>query len=164
MGNNKPHDGRTMGIVFTVVSLLLIFTSVGPALFVIPGYALKNLARLLINGGFFHGDYNKLTTVLLTVTLLIVMVIFLLVIRNTVIKTGQFSRGWITIFFVILSFLIHSLGDYTYSWAIYDFENREDLATLLPESFPYTSFAFIPIGLLFDAIIHKYTDLFKHYK
>ncbi|MRG46117.1 hypothetical protein GFS24_13390 [Chitinophaga sp. SYP-B3965] len=166
MNSKKPHDGRNLGIVFTVLSLLSILTYIGPALFIVPAFAFKNLAQLLTGNGFFHVNHDKLATVLLTATLLIVIILFLRMIKKMVIRTGRFASEWISLFFVILCFLVHPCGYFIYSWATFTFGPKEDFghSYLLIESFPYTSFVFIPIGLLFDAVIHKYTDLFYQYK
>jgi hypothetical protein len=160
MDNKRPHDGRAMGIIFTAFSLSMIPTGLGPVFFVMPAFAFKMLAQPLVDNGFFHANVDKLTTVLLALTFLIAIIIFLIVIKKTVVRTGQFSRARITTFLVIICLLVHAPGYYIYLWAEFNFRPYEDdiSSYLLIESFPYTSFAFIPIGLLFDAVIYKYQD------
>lgn len=102
-------------------------------------------------------NIGKLAIILLTGTLLFSIIIFLLLIKERVEETGHFSRIAIIFFMIISYFPVHSLGASIY-WGVYmDFKIDEQIQGLAAKSFPFSSFIFIPIGLLFDIVINKYS-------
>lgn len=157
---NKKHQWLGMGIVFTIMSLCLsLFTTVGFSISALSGIYIQRLMIQLLKNHYDHS--GNLIIILLTIILVCTIVLSLIVIKKVVLKTDQFSRwkiaGLLSIIYLIirpLSFLVYTRG--------YDFNQHIAWAFYETTYFDYSSFAFIPLGLLFDTVINKHLPPSSH--
>jgi hypothetical protein len=153
MRESKNYIGLSIGIIFTICSLLLTITYVVPIISVLPGVLVEVVsARLISNEPY--SNVSKLTILVLSFLLILVLAYSLRNIWKTA-KIGSVSKGRIVAIMSICYFPVHSLGFYCY-WAInLNFRGDGQLVFGAVNSFPISSFAFILIGLIIDVVKNK---------
>lgn len=145
-----------MGIAFTLVSLCLAFSAIGPFIAILIGLAIeRQVTRPLVKKGLYDHSGN-LTAILLAVIFACIIIFSLIAIKKAVINTGKFSRWKITSIFSLVYLIMHPLYFYI-RWWDYDFGQYDSWGFYREPYFDYTSFIFILFGLLFDIIINRYT-------
>jgi hypothetical protein len=151
MTEEKNYYGLGIGIIFTIGSLLLAFTYFVPIISVLPGAYVESIAKGLIDNDPYS-NVGKLTILLLTIVFFGTLLFALIQIRKTILSGRQVSKTKITIIMTVLYFIVHSLGFYIYWGLALNFRSDGQLAFAAVDSFPKSSWTFIPIGLIIDGV------------
>lgn len=148
---NKNFDGLLVGVMFALVSFLLTLTFVIPIISVFPGVIIESLAKGLIDNNPYS-NVGKMTILLLIIIFIVVLSISLFKIRKTVIRGERISKAKIAMSMAGLYFIVHALGFYIYWGFVLNFRGDGQLIFAATDSFPISSWAFIPIGLTIDIV------------
>ena len=144
-------DGLIIGIVFTFGSLLLTLTFFVPIISVFPGVIVETLAAKLVDNDPYS-NVGKVTIILLTIIFIITLSIALFKIKRVTLRDGRISKTKIAIVMTVLYFIVHALGFYIYWGLALDYRGDGQLIFAAVDSFPISSWGFIPIGLAIDGV------------
>lgn len=145
-----------MGIIFSTVSFLLTLTFVVPIISVFPGVLAEVVIKALVDNDPYS-NVGKGTIVLLALVLTITFGIVLFRIRQIAIREGGISKTKIALYMASLYVIVHALGFYIYWGVALGFRGDGQLIFAAIDSFPYSSWAFIPIGLVIDWVKNSKT-------
>ncbi|HEY5744911.1 MAG TPA: hypothetical protein VIU12_02435 [Chryseolinea sp.] len=149
MKEERNFDGLMLGIVFTFGSLLLTLTFFVPIISVLPGVIVETVAKGLVDNDPYS-NVGKATTILLAIFFVIALSISLFKIRRTTMRDGKISKTKIAIVMTFMFFIVHSLGFYIYWGVALHYRGDGQLIFAAVDSFPKSSWTFIPIGLIID--------------
>jgi len=120
-----------------------------PIISVFPGVIVETLAKGLVDNDPYS-NVGKVTIILLTIIFIIALSIALFKIRRTSLRDGKISKTKIAIAMTVMYFVVHSLGFYIYWGLALNYRGDGQLIFAAVDSFPKSSWAFIPIGLIID--------------
>lgn len=148
---DRNYDGFLVGTIFAIVSFLLTLTFVVPIISVFQGVLAELVIKALVDNDPYS-NVGKGTIVLLTFVLTITFAIVLFRIRQITIREGGISKTKIALYMSSLYFIVHALGFYVYWGMSLEFRGDGQLIFAAVDSFPFSSWAFIPIGLIIDLV------------
>ncbi|SIS46651.1 hypothetical protein SAMN05421766_10236 [Zobellia uliginosa] len=141
---NKKYNATIIGSIFTAISLLLIFTIIIPPYSIMPA----TLLEIFISDTLDSEPYSNIIIAML----FILFILFLLTTGIILLKSKKkaYENKHIIGIMIIQYFIIHTLGFYIYWATILDFNRDGQIYFGALESFKYSSFGFILLGLLID--------------
>lgn len=156
MDKDRNYDGLLVGIIFAIVSFLLTLTFVVPIISVFPGVLAEVVVKALVDNDPYS-NVGKGTIVLLTLVFIIAFAIVLFRIKQIMIREEGISKIKISLYMSSLYFIVHALGFYIYWGMSLEFRGDGQLIFAAVDSFSYSSWAFIPIGLIIDLVKNAYS-------
>lgn len=144
-------SGITIGALFTIVSLVLTATFIVPIISVVPGVVFETIAAKLVDNNPYS-NVGFLTILLISIVFVVTLLVCLFWIRRSTLKSGQVERAHVVFVFIVMYFLVHSLGFYIYWGLALDFRSDGQLIFSAVISHPFSSFAFLLIGILIDLV------------
>lgn len=142
----KKIRATLIGLVFTVVSFLSIFTFIVPIVIVLP-------VALFFENILGPASYEKIGTtaiiVLSGIALSTLLGLFIYVFKLTK-KGKEISISSIILFLFAFSFIIHPLGFYIYVSTNWRMANDGQFIFAILPPFGITSFSYFVIGLIID--------------
>jgi hypothetical protein len=149
MTDNKNASGSIIGIIFTVGSLLLTLTFIVPIISVLPGILFEKISVSIISSENYS-NVGRLTILLLTLSLIITLGLFLINIWKKAKAGIKISKSRVILVMAVCYLLVHPLGFYIYWGVVLDYRSDGQLIFGAVSSFPFSSFAFLIIGILID--------------
>lgn len=149
----KKYNAFIIGVVFTIVSLLLVFTPL-PIFSVIPLGFLENAVSY-----FFEDDSHKdvsLSSFILTILMYALFIAFVVRMR----KDSKFDSNNVVGLMILNYFLVHPLGFYIY-YSTLGFRGDGQLLFGIYETFAFSSFSFLFLGVLIQIIKKKNTNFYS---
>ena len=150
----KHNSGLIIGTIFTGVSLLSTATFIMPIISVVPGSIIESLASGIVSNDPYS-NVGKLTIKILSVIFVFTLILCIVSIVNKIEKSGQVFQRQIVLIMLLMYFIVHSLGFYIYWGLVLHFESDGQLIFAAVISYPFSSFAFVLIGLLIDFVKNK---------
>lgn len=120
---------------------------------------IETLAEKLVNNDPYS-NVGKMTILLLTAIFIIAISIALFKIRRTTLRDGRISKTKIVLVMTVMYFIVHALGFYIYWGLTLDYRGDGQLIFAAVDSFPISSWGFIPIGLAIDGV-KKFKQIIK---
>jgi hypothetical protein len=140
------RKGLIIGIMFTLGSLLCLLIPFLPMLSIIPG--------AIVVGPFIPGESSKDNVGAFSGGLIFILIITLFLSLNWIskktFKDKKVSAGQISALMFLFFLIVHPLGFYIYRSAAYGNISDSLMIFSVYNSFPFSSFSFILIGLLID--------------
>ncbi|MFT3950093.1 MAG: hypothetical protein QM763_24220 [Agriterribacter sp.] len=150
MQDEGKINGLIIGVIFTLISLMCIWTYIIPMISIIPGMFFESVAEFVLSD-IHSKQTGKVTILLLAVALIIIIVLSLLYINIRISKYRSITWRNIIVIMMICYFIVHPLGFYIYWGVKLNFRGDGQLISAAVDSFPITSFSFIIlIGLIID--------------
>jgi hypothetical protein len=149
MTHPKPHNGLTIGAIFTLCSLLLTFTFFIPIISVLPGVVFETISKAIISNTPYS-NVGKLTILFLTVAIFLTIILSLWHIKKQTIEHHSLPKVKVVGIMTVFYFIVHPLGFYIYCGLKLNFRNDGQLIFAAVDSFPISSFSFVFFGLLLD--------------
>ena len=143
-----------LGTILTIFSLVSIYTLIIPVISVIPGALIEWISRLFITNTPYS-NVGILTICILSLLLVSTIALFMIrIYRNKKNNKGTSITSILNVL-LIEYFIIHALGFYLYWGLVLDFRSDGQLIFAAVDSFKYSSFGFIPLGILIDIVKNK---------
>ncbi len=146
MKNNL--SGTIIGLIFSVVSFIGTFTLFIPFLFVLP---VVSICENVIGPASYEKIGTTSILVLSVLTVLICTIYYVSVFQMRK-KNQEVSTGTFIVLLLVLAFIIHPLGFFIYVSSNWRMANDGQFIFAVFTPFPYTSFAFVILGVLTDVV------------
>ena len=143
---NQKLNGIVIGGIFTLISLILTLTFIVPFLTLLPATFLEYIVSIFVNNKPYS-NVGKVTTFILFSMITISFIIIIVKSRKI-----QFRNKDIVVIMLVEYFLMHSFGFYIYWGSSLNYRSDGQLIFGVLESFPFSSFGFIALGILIDLV------------
>jgi ACR3 family arsenite efflux pump ArsB len=148
---NPARRGLLTGFVFTVTTLLLCATFIVPVIAMIPGAMVEKIAARMVPNDPYS-NVTLLTTAILMALFLLVLIPALLLLRSGTPPDEPYSRLKLLYIMGVLYFIVNPLVFYIYVSLASNNANDGQYSMTFLITAPISSFVFIPIGILADAV------------
>ncbi|MBU3024080.1 hypothetical protein [Zobellia galactanivorans] len=143
---NKEYSGTIIGAIFTTISLLLIFTIIVPPFSIMPGTLVEMMISDIVN----REPYSDIITIMVFIFSILFLILTVTILLRS--KKKIYTNKHLIGIMILEYFVIHILGFYIYWATALDFTRDGQIYFEAVESFKYSSFGFILVGLLIDII------------
>lgn len=149
INTNSKLIGTKIGAIFTVISLLSIFTIVIPAFSIFPGALIEALIAVFIKKESYS-NIALLSTIILGLIFILSQTKILIYVWKRVRKGFLISTLHIIIFMILSWIIVHPFIFYVYWGIAWDYRSDGQLLLGAFFTFPYSSFWFLILGVLID--------------